>query len=235
MAIRLDKFLADHGFGTRSEAKKIISKGTVKVDGIIIKKADSKINESSVVSVDDVDIVYKKFVYYLMNKPAGYLSATKDNHQPVVLDLIKDYRKRLSIVGRLDKDTEGALLLTNDGKLHHYLLSPEKKVNKKYYAILDKALPENAKEILENPIEFKEFKTRGSMFEKIDYNSAYLTIWEGKYHQVKRMFEKIGCKVTYLKRVEFAGLNVDDLKTGEYRELTKDEIENITKYKNKNL
>ena len=231
MAVRLDKFLADHGFGTRSEAKKLISKGEVKVDGQIIRKADSKVNENSIVSVADSDIVYQKFVYYLMNKPAGYLCATRDEAQPVVLDLITEYRKDLAIVGRLDKDTEGALLLTNDGQLNHFLLAPANRIAKKYYARLDNALPEKAKELLEKPMEFKEYKTRGSIFEKIDDYSGYLTIWEGKHHQVKRMFEKIGCQVVYLKRVEFAGLKVDNLLLGEYRPLNREEIEELLKYR----
>lgn len=231
MAIRLDKFLANHGFGTRSEVKKLISKKKVKVDGLIVEKADFKINENSTVSVEDFDIVYKEFVYYIMNKPAGYLCATKDESQPVVLDLIEDYRKNLAIVGRLDKDSEGVLLLTNDGQLNHFLLAPSSKVAKKYYAKLDSVLPENAKEILENPIQFKDFETKGSVFQQIDETSAYLTIWEGKHHQVKRMFEKVGCTVTYLKRVEFAGLKVDNLPVGQYRELTKQELEMILQYK----
>lgn len=231
MAIRLDKFLADHGFGTRSEVKKIISKGKIRVDGKTVKKADIRIEENSIVSYDDLDIVYKEQVYYLMNKPAGYLCATKDETQPVVLDLIEDYRKGLAIVGRLDKDTEGVLLLTNDGKLNHFLLSPTNNIAKKYYAQLDSELPENAKEILENPIAFKDFTTKGSIYEKIDDCSAYLTIWEGKHHQVKKMFEKVGCTVVYLKRVEFAGLKVEDLDPGEYRELTTQELDTLLKYK----
>ncbi|HPX32467.1 MAG TPA: pseudouridine synthase [Erysipelotrichaceae bacterium] len=231
MAVRLDKFLADYGFGTRSEVKKLISKGKIKVDGITIKKAESKVNENSIVSIEDIDVVYREFVYYLMNKPAGYLCATKDKSQPVVLDLLEDYRKNLAIVGRLDKDSEGALLLTNDGKLNHFLLAPSNKVAKKYYVKLDSVLPENAKEILENPIKFKDFETKGSIFQQIDDCSAYLTIWEGKHHQVKRMFERIGCSVKYLKRVEFAGLNVDDLPIGQYRELTSQELEMLLQYK----
>ncbi len=231
MAIRLDKFLANHGLGTRSAVKKLISKGYVKVDGVTIKKADSKIDENSIVSCNGIDIIYKEFVYYLMNKPAGYLCATKDESQPVVLDLIEDYRKGLAIVGRLDKDTEGVLLLTNDGQLNHFLLSPNNNVAKKYYAELGDKLPENAKEILEKPLAFKDFTTKGAIFEKIDDYSAYLTIWEGKHHQIKKMFEKVGCIVTYLKRVEFAGLNGDDLLPSEYRELTQQEVNILSQYK----
>ncbi|MGI6608415.1 MAG: pseudouridine synthase [Erysipelotrichaceae bacterium] len=231
MAIRLDKFLADYGFGSRKEVKKLVSNGRIKVDGIIVKKPDSKVSENSVVSVDDKDFVYKKFVYYLMNKPAGYLSATKDETQPVVLDLIREYRKNLSVVGRLDKGTEGVLLLTNDGRLNHFLLAPVNRIAKKYYAELDKRLPANAEEILENPIVFKDFTTMGGKFEQIDDNSCYLTIWEGKHHQVKKMFEKTGCQVTYLKRVEFAGLTVEDLSAGQYRELTEKEVDMLLKYR----
>lgn len=231
MAIRLDKFLADHGFGTRREVKILISKSKVKVDGTIIKKADTKVNENSIVSVMGFDIVYNEFVYYLMNKPAGYLCATKDEREPVVLDLINEYRKGLAIVGRLDKDTEGALLLTNDGKLNHFLLAPNNMIAKKYYARLDNKLPENAKEILEKPMQFKDYTTKGAIYQPVDEYSAYLTIWEGKHHQVKKMFEKIGCNVIYLKRVEFAGLNVDDLEVGEYRKLTQEEINKLLDYK----
>jgi len=230
MAIRLDKYLADMSIGTRSEVKKLISKGHVKIDGVVVKKSDMKVDENTIVYLDDEPISYVSFEYYLLNKPQGYVTATEDSCWPVVMDLVNTIRKDVSPVGRLDKDTEGCLLLTNDGQLAHILISPRAHVEKVYYAEVDKPLPADAKERFAQPMEFKEFISLPAQYERITDTSAYLTVHEGKFHQVKRMFEKIGCTVTFLKRVKFGPLDLTDLPTGEYRELTEEEIEQLKQF-----
>ena len=227
MAMRLDKFLADMQLGTRSEVKKLIQKGHVTINDIVVKKADHKVDENTVVYVDGIPIEYVTFEYYLLNKPAGFICATEDSYQPTVMELIPTYRKDLFPVGRLDKDTEGLLLITNDGDLNHFLLSPKNHVDKTYYVKVDISLPDYAKEFFSKPIEFEDFTSASAQYEQIDDTSAYLTIHEGKFHQVKRMFEKIGCTVTYLQRVRFDFLTLGNLEVGEYRELTQDEVNKL--------
>ena len=226
--MRLDKYLADMGLGTRTTVKDLIKKGQVSVNDQIIKKADTKINDDDIVKVNNEVINYQYFEYYLLNKPAGYLTATYDDKQPVVMELIHAKRKDLSPVGRLDKDTEGVLLITNDGVLAHHLITPKYHVPKKYYVEVDADLPTNANEIFSQPMNFKDFTADPAQdYEMIDERKAYLTIGEGKYHQVKRMFHQIGCEVTYLRRMSFAFLTADGLQTGEARPLTKEEIEQL--------
>lgn len=223
--MRLDKFLADMQLGTRSEVKKLIQKGHVTIDGQIIKKADYKVSEDTIVYVDGMPVDYVSYEYYILNKPAGYICATEDSIHPVIMELIPTIRKDLSPVGRLDKDTEGLIIITNDGELNHKLLSPKNHVDKTYYVEVDTTIPDNAKEIFSQPMEFEEFTSLPAQYENITETSAYLTIHEGKYHQVKRMFEKLGCTVTYLKRIQFGPLTLDGLELGEYREITQEELE----------
>ena len=225
--MRLDKFLADLQYGTRSEVKALIKKGRVQIDGKVIKKADYQVDENTTVYVDETPVTYVQYEYYLLNKPAGYLSATEDLYQPVVMELIHSKRKDLAPVGRLDKDTEGVLLISNDGQLAHRLLSPKYHVDKTYYAELDADLPQDAVELFSKPMEFKEFTSAPAILKPVDPRSAFVTIHEGKYHQVKRMFEKIGCNVTYLERTQFDQLTLDGLQRGEYRELTPSEIQRL--------
>ena len=223
--MRLDKYLADMQVGTRSVVKEIIRKGRVEVNGIITKKSDAKVEMSDEIKVDGDLITYLEYEYLVMNKPADYLTAREDKRYPVVMDIIHSVRKDLVPVGRLDKDTEGVLLITNDGELNHALLSPKYHVQKTYYAKLDADLPANAKEVLSKPMEFSDFVAApADDFVEIDKRTALLTISEGKFHQVKRMFAKLGCNVTYLKRIKFANLEVNDLKPGQYRPLTSEEI-----------
>lgn len=230
MEMRLDKFLADMQIGTRSEVKKLIQKGHVSINDQIVKKVDTKVDVETIVYVDGLRVDYVSYEYYLLNKPAGFLSATQDSHYPVVMELVPCIRKDVGIVGRLDKDTEGLLLLTNDGELNHRLLSSKNHVLKKYYVQVDTDIPDNAEDVFSKPIVFEEFTSLPAEFEYIDNRSAYLTICEGKYHQVKRMFEKIGCTVTYLKRVQFGSLTLDGLESGQYRTLTEGEIKDLYEY-----
>ncbi len=225
--IRVDKFLADMSIATRSQVKKMIRDKRVMINQQLVKKAETKIDENTIVYVDNLPISYQRYEYYLLNKPAGYVCALEDKYYPTVMQLVVSQRHDLSPVGRLDKDTCGALLITNDGKLNHALLSPENHVEKKYYFTCQPNLPENAVEILAKPIAFKDFVSKAAKLEVIDNNSGYLTISEGKYHQVKRMIAYIGCEVTYLRRENFAFLDLKDLQEGQYRSLTELEIEKL--------
>ena len=224
LAVRLDKFLSHMGYGTRNEVKNIIKNGWVTIEGKTIKKADFQVKEDQTVYVDDVPVSYVRYEYYILNKPAGYVSATEDNLYPTVMELIPSIRNDLYPVGRLDMDTEGLLLVCNDGQLTHELLSPKKHVLKKYYVEFEGTLPENAIDVFAQPMDLDDFVTKPAKLEVLDQNKAYLTISEGKFHQVKRMFLKVGCEVTYLQRVCFGPLELKDLEIGQARALTPEEM-----------
>ena len=225
--IRLDKMLAHMGYGSRKEVKELIRKGYVSVDGEIIYSDDFKVSEDSEVIIFDEVVKYDEFVYLMLNKPDGYISATFDNNLPTVLDLISGYESRnLFPVGRLDIDTYGLLILTNDGQLAHKLLSPKNHVDKKYYLKYEGKYNPNIINIFKKGIPLDDYITKPAEFVDLGNNEAYITISEGKFHQVKRMMEYVGCNVTYLERVTFGNLCLDtNLKRGEYRPLTTEEIE----------
>lgn len=232
--IRLDKYLADMGMGTRSELKKMIRSGRVLVDGAPAKKPEEKVDvESQTVMVDGKVVTYQTVEYYMLHKPAGVVSATKDKKEKTVLDLIGGQkRKDLFPVGRLDKDTEGLLLITNDGDLAHRLLSPGKHVDKVYFARIDgKVTGEDVRQFSEGLDIGDEDRTLPAKLEILtsaEESEILLTIQEGRFHQVKRMFEAVGKKVTYLKRMSMGSLVLDEnLKKGEYRPLTKEELEKL--------
>ncbi len=227
--MRLDKYLADMNLGTRKEVKSLIKNKLVKVNDEIITKADFNVHEKDTVKVNDEVISYVQYEYILLHKPGNYICANEDKIYPTVFELIESKRKDLFTVGRLDVDTEGLLLITNDGTLAHRLISPKYHVDKKYYAKLKNALIPDAQDILENPMDLGDFITKGAKFEKISSNEAYLTIDEGKYHQVKRMFEKIDNEVVYLKRISFAFLSIDDIEISKWRYLSDDELNNLKK------
>lgn len=232
--MRLDKFLANSGIGTRKEVKELLKKRLIKVNDEIVKDGKVHVNENEdTVKYKDEIISYKKFVYIMLNKPNGVISATEDKVHKTVIDLLGDEYRTFEVfpVGRLDIDTEGLLLLTNDGLLSHNLLSPNKHVDKKYYVELEKLLTETDIAKLENGVELKDFTTKDAKVEIIENNEeankirVYITISEGKFHQVKRMFKAVGNEVKYLKRVKMGTLSLDEnLKLGEYRELTGDEL-----------
>ena len=232
--MRLDKFLANSGIGTRKEVKELLKKRLIKVNDEIVKDGKIHVNENEdTVKYKDEIISYKKFVYIMLNKPNGVISATEDKVHKTVIDLLGDEYRTFEVfpVGRLDIDTEGLLLLTNDGVLSHNLLSPNKHVDKKYYVELEKLLTKMDIDKLEKGVELKDFTTKDSKVEIIEYGEesdkirVYITISEGKFHQVKRMFKAVGNEVKYLKRVKMGTLSLDEnLKLGEYRELTEDEL-----------
>ena len=233
--MRLDKFLANSGIGTRKEVKIILKKGKIKVNEKIVKDAKMQVDEiKDDVKLEGEKITYKPFVYIMMNKPSGVISATEDGKHKTVIDLLCEKYKNYKVfpVGRLDIDTEGLLLLTNDGVLAHNLLSPKKHVDKKYYVELKEPLTIEKKKILENGIKLEEnFVTKKAKIEIIDkdedieVNSVFITISEGKFHQVKRMFKFVENEVLYLKRVKMGKLLLpENLKLGEYRELSEEEM-----------
>lgn len=235
--IRLDKYLADMGIGTRQEVKRYIRQGRVSIDGIPAKSPETKIEEKArKITFDGREVDYADYEYYMLNKPSGVVSATEDARCTTVVDLIRDKkRKDLFPVGRLDKDTEGLLLITNDGQLSHRLLSPRKHVDKTYYAqVAGRVTKEDAEAFREGVnigTEEKEEWTRPGVLEILkseEVSEIRLTIQEGKYHQVKRMFQAVGKEVLYLRRESMGSLKLDEtLKPGEYRPLTKKELENV--------
>ena len=245
--IRLDKFLADMGKGSRSQIREGAKKGRVEVNGQTEKKPERKIDpDRDEVAWDKVVVEYRMLEYFMLCKPQGVVSATEDKRYPTVVELLKgEGRKDLFPVGRLDLDTEGLLILTNDGELAHQLLSPKKHVDKTYYARVAGILPKDAKEkiasgmtlgdgtlVQPGKLEIAGEKTLalpGEFAMAEDgmqgETEVYLTIQEGKFHQVKRMFEALGCKVTYLKRISMGTLTLDEsLCPGEYRRLTEEEL-----------
>ena len=224
-AVRLDKFLADAGAGTRSEVKKFIQKGKVQVNGVPAKKSEIKVSEEDEVVLDGNRISQApEFVYYLLNKPAGCVSATEDRNDRTVMEYVPSDRKGIFPVGRLDKDTEGLLLITDDGDFAHSITTPKKHVDKKYVAKLDGEITEDTVKAFSDGIEFSDgTKCRSAVLEcdKNDKKTGIVTICEGKYHQVKKMFLCCGLKVVHLQRISIGGLYLDsNLHIGECKLLT---------------
>lgn len=234
--VRLDKFLADMGIGTRSEVKFLVKKGQISVNDAIIKQPELKISpDIDNVCYNGERISYAEFEYYMLNKPAGCVSATEDRIHKTVLDIIQSTRKDLFPVGRLDIDTEGLLLLTNDGELAHRLLSPRHHVSKTYYAKIDGLVTEEDCEKFAEGLDIGEKKNtlpaKLQILKAGDKSEITVTITEGKYHQVKRMFEAVGKRVLYLKRLSMGSLSLDEtLSAGEYRELTSEEIAELKEW-----
>ena len=232
--MRLDKYLAEMGVGTRQEVKKQIRQGKVTVNGTVVKAADTKIDETcDEVTIGGRNISYVSYEYYMLNKPGGVVSATEDRRDTTVIDLIKDKkRKDLFPVGRLDKDTEGLLLITNDGELAHRLLSPKKHVDKVYYAKVQGKVDESDVKAFADGVDIGDDTPAKSADLRIlksgEESEIELTITEGRFHQVKRMFHAVGKEVIYLKRLSMGSLVLDKTLTkGEYRSLTEEEIKKL--------
>lgn len=229
--IRLDKILAHMGYGSRKEVKELIRKGFVSINGDIVKNDDYKVDElNDEIIIFDNNIKYDEFIYLMLNKPQNFVSATTDYNNSTVLDLIDGYEKRnLFPIGRLDIDTEGLLILTNDGELSHKLLSPKNHVSKTYYLEYEGNINMNYEKMLDEGLLISEgYRCLPAKLNLLGDNKAEIIITEGKFHQVKRMIEALGASVTYLKRVKFKNLELDsNLKLGEYRKLTKEEIDKL--------
>ena len=230
--MRLDKYLANMGVGTRSEVKKAIGYGKVTVNGTVVKKINTQVDENrDTIKAYGKVIGYAEHVYLMMNKPAGVISATEDTRDKTVLDLINHPRKKqLFPVGRLDKDTEGLLILTDDGQLSHELLSPKKHVPKTYYAEIEGLVTlAHVKKFKEGLVLAEDFTTMPAELKILaagERSEIEVTVMEGKFHQVKRMFEAIETKVIYLKRIRMGNLSLDtELEPGQTIELTDIQLE----------
>lgn len=231
--MRFDKFLIYTLDISRTEAKKLIKNKEISINGKVVYSSNILITEEDVIIYNNQRLIYEQYVYLMMNKPSGYISSTQDREK-TVLDLVDKYKKyNLFIVGRLDKDSEGLLILTNDGQLSHKLTNPKSNIKKKYYVEVDGKFME------EDILRFKEgvniklpnndlHRTLPSELEIIDTNKAYIEIVEGKFHQIKLMCEEIGKSVRYLKRISIGSLVLDDkLQLGQYRHLNKEEIQEL--------
>jgi 16S rRNA pseudouridine516 synthase len=228
---RIDKILSNMGYGTRKEVKELIKSGLIEIDGTVVKDSAQQVDaDSQEIKVGGSKIIYKEFIYILMNKPKGVISATEDSREKTVVDLLTEEFKGFNPfpVGRLDKDTEGLLLLTNDGQLSHMLLSPKKHVPKTYIAKVAGMVSEKDVEAFSKGVILEDgYKTMASKLEILErgaVSSVEITIYEGKFHQVKRMFQSVGKEVIYLKRISMGELRLDEtLEPGEYRELNERE------------
>ncbi|WP_284036188.1 pseudouridine synthase [Neobacillus sp. 114] len=236
--MRIDKMLANLGFGSRKEVKQLLKNGAVKVDDVVIKDAKQHVDPNTqTVTLNGEVIEYKEFIYLMMNKPPGVISATEDNADETVIDLLEleDQVYEPFPVGRLDKDTEGLLLITNDGQLAHRLLSPKKHVPKTYFAVIDREVTEDdVKAFAKGVVLDDGYLTKPGELKIIKSgirSDIELTITEGKFHQVKRMFEAVGKRVVYLQRISMGPLQLDEtLELGEYRELKDEEVELLKSY-----
>jgi 16S rRNA pseudouridine516 synthase len=231
---RLDKVLSNLGYGSRKEVKTLVKSGKVQIDGVKVKDSSMQLDpEKSEISVSGEKVKYRKYIYLLMNKPDGVVSATFDNYDETVIDLLEEEFKVFEPfpVGRLDKDTVGLLLITNDGEMNHKLISPKWHVDKVYYAEIDKKVDESDIEAFEKGVLLDDgYKCMPAKLEILksseDGSEVQVTIQEGKFHQVKRMFNSVGKNVVYLKRISFGALTLpEDLEEGQYRELSENEIE----------
>ena len=228
--MRLDKFLANMGVGTRSEVKQLLKKGSVKVNQNIVKLPKLHVNPNSdEIMVNDEVVSYIDKVYIMLNKPKGYISATEDEVHPTIIDLIPEYA-HLNIfpVGRLDKDTEGLLLVTNDGQFNHEVMNPNKHVSKTYEVYSKHPITQFDIDKFKSGIELSDGKLKPAILKKVDNDVSHVTIYEGKYHQVKRMFHSIENEVLELKRIKIAQLELDhNLDLGSYRLLTQIDFDNL--------
>lgn len=228
--MRLDKFIVNCGKASRSEVRKLVRQGRVRVNGNVASKSDMNVNETSdIITLDGQSMVYREFVYLMLHKPAGYVSATVDKKFPPVTDLVPEEYSHFKVfpVGRLDIDTEGLLLLTNDGKFSHKITSPKKEVYKTYFARLDKSAEISDITTFENGMDLGDFAAKPAKLEICDDPcEVYVSVCEGKFHQVKRMCEKVDKTVCYLKRIKIGNLSLpDNLKIGDVRELTQSEMD----------
>ncbi|MEF9932897.1 MAG: pseudouridine synthase [Cetobacterium sp.] len=225
--MRLDKFLVECGIGSRREVKDLVSRGQINVNKKICKNVQENINpDKDTVTYNSIDLIYKEFRYYVLYKIDGYVTATEDKKDSTVMELLPEWvvKKDLFPVGRLDKDTEGLLLFTNDGKLAHELTSPKKHVDKVYYAKLEETISSDDIQKLEEGVDIGGHITMPAKVEALSSNEINLTIREGKFHQVKKMLIAVNNKVTYLKRIKFGKLSLDNMKPGDVIEINKDDI-----------
>lgn len=225
---RIDKTIASQGKYSRKDVKKIISQGRIQVNGETIKKPETKVNpEKDEIFIDGEKIIIKKYIYLILNKPKGYISATNDKEKRTVLDLVPEdlYREGLFPAGRLDIDTTGLMIITNDGEFAHNILSPKKHVKKQYEVKIDIDMNENMVEQFSSGIKLKDGECKSAILQITGKQTGLVTLTEGRYHQIKRMFGCFGAKVIELHRVQMGNLKLpSNLKEGECRELLQEEL-----------
>lgn len=230
---RLDKVISSQTNYSRNDVSKLVKKGLITVNGHVVDKSNLHIDvNKDVICVNGKEINYKKYVYLMLNKPKGYISSTSDGNYPVVVELVPfEYQNRnIFPCGRLDKDTTGLMILSDDGEFAHNILSPKKHISKKYLVEVDKDLDDSLIKSFEEGIKLRDFICKSSKLEIIDKRHCYVTITEGKYHQIKRMFLHFGIKVLELKRVSMGNLELpNDLELGGCRELTINEYDSLFK------
>lgn len=233
MYIRLDKYVAYSDVGTRKQVQKLIIKGHVKVNGLVQKDASTQIDvTSSFVELDDQSICYRKNVYIIMNKPKGYVSATVDRYNKTVMDILPSWvmRRKMAPVGRLDSDTTGLLMITDDGAFNHFMTAPKRHIDKVYHAQIDKPVTIEHVEAFASGMRLKDFIAEPAILSKAESNydeefAARVTIHEGKYHQVKRMFGVLGINVYSLERIAIGDIILPvDMKEGQWREFSAEEL-----------
>ncbi|MGL4797842.1 MAG: pseudouridine synthase [Cellulosilyticaceae bacterium] len=232
--MRLDKYLVHVGIGSRSEVQKLIKHKKVQVDGVVVSKPETGIVAGEAkVTMGTQEIAYQEYYHFIMNKPAGVITATEDPRHETVLDLMErvDQNKEVAPVGRLDKDTEGLLVLTSDGQLNHQLLSPKKHVDKVYYAKVEGCVDVADQEAFEAGVAIGDYKCMPAKLDILtagDVSEVHITIKEGKFHQVKRMMQAVGKEVVYLERIQMGGLKLPtDIPRGSYRPLTEEELKQL--------
>lgn len=225
--MRLDKFLTECGIGSRKDVKKIISNKRITVNDKIVISSKENIDEGNdIIKLDNDNLYYKKYRYYMMNKKSGYITAKEDSTHKTVMELLPDWviTKDLTPIGRLDKDTEGILIFTNDGNFNHKALAPKNHIDKTYYVELKNEIDSSAIEKLKNGVDIGNYITKPASVEQIDIDKINLTISEGKFHQVKKMMIAVGNEVVYLKRIKFGKLELKNLEIGEVVEIKKEDI-----------
>ncbi|TCP26650.1 ribosomal small subunit pseudouridine synthase A [Scopulibacillus darangshiensis] len=237
--MRVDKCLANMGYGSRKDVKQLLKKGHVKINEKMAKDPKQHVDpDKDAIFVNNEQVIYQVFAYFMMNKPKGVITATEDAKQKTVMDLLNssDQRPKLFPVGRLDKDTEGLILITNDGSLAHYLLSPKHHVKKTYYAKVDGRVTDRDIEIFNKGIVlddgYKALPAQLTILKSDNISDIEITIMEGKFHQIKRMFQAVDKRVIDLKRLKMGSLQLDPLLApGAYRALSSEEITTLTAHK----
>ena len=228
---RIDKIISSQGLYSRSKIKKLIQQKRVKVNENVVLKSDIKIDKYSMeIKIDDVPIVIKDNVYLILNKPEGYVSATKDNKEKTVLDLVpqEQQKRELFPAGRLDKNTTGLMIITDDGKMAHNILAPKKHISKKYEVTIDVPVTQEMQDSFKTGVELSDGKCKSAEMKITGIYTAEVTLTEGRYHQIKRMFGCFGAKVIKLHRIQMGNLKLPkDLKIGEVRELTENELKQL--------
>lgn len=231
--LRIDKFISVAAAVSRTDAKLLLKNGAITVNGVTVKKADTKVSEDDTVYCQGKQLIYKKYVYLVLNKPKGVLSASTDKRVKTVIDLVPEEYKHYDLfpVGRLDKDTTGLLLITNDGDFAHKIISPKSGTDKRYFAVLDGLVTDEHIKLFSEGVTLADgTECLPAKLERAGESSAFITVQEGKYHQIKRMFGVVGLGVNELERLSIGGFALpNDLARGESRELNSEEFEKLQK------